>query len=417
MPYLNDVKIVANLAIDPELSLTKSGREYCNFTVRLVYKNDLDETLEDFIRITSYDYIAEAMVRDCKKGDLIIVTGYLAQIKWTAQNPKDTATNSRMVVIANSVERLARANGEMPPVPKDYLSMRDYNPVAFNDGEEIHISSYTMLKQMRIGGDHTPLSSTIYPQPKKDGTWKMPKVGTNERTRKWLQRQEERNRPVLDSESKEAVTIQENNPCRRQKADGGGAVRTPAGDGGAVVKCRRLPRDESGRIIIPKHVMRIAERFIPFGMNTTRGWVTLPDKKVIKYDNYANIARMQEKVIAEMSIEERRQLAIAVMDMHNGSDYGIIEKSKHLDADIVMLRKYCNVVRMRNETEAENGMNVAEHNGNGEDLSKSAPVPAKQLPSPAADGPDRLPVSGGKPNDWWQDSSGEWHRRTTTPQQ
>lgn len=178
MAYLNDVKLICNLAIPPEMALTRSGRQYCNFTVRLLYRTPMGDPVEDFIMATAYDDDAEFLVRDCKQGDLILVDGYLHQYKWQVNGE----TRAKVMVVASHIEILSRGAGMVPqPTRRDIAAA---NPAAYSDGEDGYISSAAFAGQK--GNPNQPSHAMMYPQPGKGRSWQMPHGSLNEATRAWM---------------------------------------------------------------------------------------------------------------------------------------------------------------------------------------------------------------------------------------
>lgn len=179
MSYLNDVRIVSYLSTRPELSISKAGRRYCNFIVRLLFRNDKGENLTDYMNVTCFDDDAEILVRDGDVGDTILITAYLAQQHWWVNDRHLT----KVVVIADSVQIIAKGNGQMPPV--SVYDERQAQPAPYNvkAGITAFVSSFSIPWQKEIG-----LRPDMYenPQPQKDGTWTMPSSRINAAVGKFI---------------------------------------------------------------------------------------------------------------------------------------------------------------------------------------------------------------------------------------
>ncbi len=163
LPFLNDVKIIANLAVTPELSLTRKGRRYCNFSMRMMFRDERGRPITDFVNVTAYDDDAEMVVRDCKVGDLLFVNGYFTNSSWE----KGGYTHSKLVIIAYCVQLLG-VNDGMPDIDSTTPSKYPYK--GFMDGESTYISSFSIGTR----NENTKKDKYLYPQPKQDGTWTIP---------------------------------------------------------------------------------------------------------------------------------------------------------------------------------------------------------------------------------------------------
>ena len=173
-PYLNELKLIANLAIKPELSLTDKGRRYCNFSVRLLYRDNKGNPIVDYVNATCYDEDAEMLVRDCGMGDLLFVNGYVTMMRWEARGQQ----YSKLVIIARSVQLLAVCGG-MPSLDGENPGRWPYK--GFMEGNELqYISSYSTDDKRP---DSVKPDRNMYPQPLPDGTWKYPIFHDNRQNR------------------------------------------------------------------------------------------------------------------------------------------------------------------------------------------------------------------------------------------
>lgn len=179
MSYLNDVRIVSYLSTRPELSISKAGRRFCNFIVRLLFRNDKGENLTDYINVTCFDDDAEILVRDGDVGDTVLITAYLAQQHWWVNDRHLT----KVVVIADSVQIIAKGNGQMPSV--SIYDERQAQPAPYNvkAGIAAFVASFSIPWQKEAG-----FRPEVYrtPQPQKDGTWTMPSSRVNAAVGKFI---------------------------------------------------------------------------------------------------------------------------------------------------------------------------------------------------------------------------------------
>lgn len=117
------VTVIGNLAADPELRFTSSGKAVANFTVVTsrsvkrddgIWDNDVDRT---YWPCSVWDRLAEHVCESLQKGDAVIVVGDASMRSWEKQ---DGSKGSRMEInareVAASMKRWpvvpARGNGE-----------------------------------------------------------------------------------------------------------------------------------------------------------------------------------------------------------------------------------------------------------------------------------------------------------------
>lgn len=186
MAYLNDVKLVTYLAVQPEIALDKAGKPYCNFSVRLQYKTPAEDCISFFINVTAFKDDAENLVRKCHIGDLVMVEGYLWVQEWWDKEKKEAA--QKIVVISRRTTLLHKASKRQQEkmgaaVAKEDLATAD--PVPYTDGAN-HIISATNNSNIKLANEYS--NRLNYPQPTADGGWDIP-VGRelNDRTRLWMQ--------------------------------------------------------------------------------------------------------------------------------------------------------------------------------------------------------------------------------------
>lgn len=343
MAYLNDIKLISYLATPPAMALSKSGRQYCNFNVRLLYKTALGDPVEQYITVTAYDTDAELLVRDCKQGDLLLVIGYLAQYKWTFNGQE----YSKVMVMANSIELLARGSGMVQQPSKEDMVFAD--PMPYADGEDANVCSIAFRKNHPGAKGNDNYKN--FPQPNPDGTWKMPNGEPNKATKAWMASR------GIDNVSNEEISNH--------------AIRT----------YMQMPG-------LPDSTINKAKFIIPTDGKVNRyGFVKMPDGKSIPQRNYENLINAQQKMLDSMTPGERETvLSIAAHFYGVRIEYSAPGESIDVPAD---------KTQGMAASVAGNENGAATNGGNGRDsLVKFVSV-----------------ASGANPDDWYQDEKGNWKRR------
>lgn len=108
--------IVGNLAADPELRFTASGKALATFTVMTSRSRKLDDGTWESVDVTGWpisvwDRLAEHVTESLKKGDAVIVTGTAAIRSW---ENNDGSKGSRMEVNAQDVAASMKRNPVVP---------------------------------------------------------------------------------------------------------------------------------------------------------------------------------------------------------------------------------------------------------------------------------------------------------------
>jgi single-strand DNA-binding protein len=91
MRSVNNVTLLGNLASDPELRYTKSGRAVINFSIATNYSYKKDD---EWVEVTSYHKIvfwgktAELISQLSKKGSRVYVSGRLQTRSWEGEDGK-----------------------------------------------------------------------------------------------------------------------------------------------------------------------------------------------------------------------------------------------------------------------------------------------------------------------------------------
>ena len=97
MPSINNVELMGHLGADPEIRTAKSGKAFANIRLATSYKPREGEKKTTWWRIVAFGAMAEQM-RDCRKGDLVYVSGRGEQDSWT---DKEGQQRQSFNVIAN----------------------------------------------------------------------------------------------------------------------------------------------------------------------------------------------------------------------------------------------------------------------------------------------------------------------------
>ncbi len=113
MASYNHVTLMGNITRDPDLKFTNAGRPYVQIglAVNESWKDAQGNRQErvHFFDITAWAGLAETIANYKKKGDPILIDGKLQYRQWDAQ---DGSKRSKVDVVANSVQFLARGGGE-----------------------------------------------------------------------------------------------------------------------------------------------------------------------------------------------------------------------------------------------------------------------------------------------------------------
>lgn len=93
---MNQVNLMGRLTADPELRKTKTDTPVCNVILAV---NDAKNEEADYFPIVVWGKKAEALAKYMRKGEKIVVTGYLKNRHYV----KDTSVRKITEVIANEV--------------------------------------------------------------------------------------------------------------------------------------------------------------------------------------------------------------------------------------------------------------------------------------------------------------------------
>ncbi|MGH2753479.1 MAG: single-stranded DNA-binding protein [Actinomycetota bacterium] len=89
---MNHVSIVGNLAADPELRYTQSGKAVANFTVAVSHRTKKDgewtDVTDGFFNVTAWSSLADNVAKSLRKGARVLVTGKLIQRTFETEEGK-----------------------------------------------------------------------------------------------------------------------------------------------------------------------------------------------------------------------------------------------------------------------------------------------------------------------------------------
>lgn len=176
MAYLNEVKLISYLAIVPEMALSKTGRQYCNFKVRLMYRDKFGDPVEEYVDVVTYDAMAEYLIRNCYQFDCIMITGHLTQFKWQQREQ----IYSKVVVVADDIQLVSRNKEGFSSIIASKEDLFRAHLQSYADGEKGNASSYSM--------PHVPgetIFRDVFPQPVGRDKWKMPADRSHPAVEKW----------------------------------------------------------------------------------------------------------------------------------------------------------------------------------------------------------------------------------------
>lgn len=75
---VNNFTLTGNLAQDPEVRTTNTGKKYAFITIAV---NGMNKEKPDFISFIIWEKLAENVCKYCKKGDCISALGFIQSIK------------------------------------------------------------------------------------------------------------------------------------------------------------------------------------------------------------------------------------------------------------------------------------------------------------------------------------------------
>ncbi len=93
---LNHIVLVGNLGQDPEIFYSSEGNPVASFS--LAFHSSKKTT--GWIKVVSFQKLAEIVEKNLKKGDRVVVSGALDAQKWTAN---DGSPRSTLQILANDI--------------------------------------------------------------------------------------------------------------------------------------------------------------------------------------------------------------------------------------------------------------------------------------------------------------------------
>lgn len=99
---MNSVNVTGRLTADPELRYTNDGKAVTNLRLAVNGRNDR----VDFIDVTAWGKVAEAVAEHKGKGDQVAVSGRITTSEWTDD---DNKRQFRVGITAEDIVFLARA--------------------------------------------------------------------------------------------------------------------------------------------------------------------------------------------------------------------------------------------------------------------------------------------------------------------
>ena len=125
MASFNKVILIGNITADPELKQTTSGDSVTQFSIAVNRRYGKNNEC-DFVTIVAWKERAEFVTRYFRKGNPILVCGYLQTRSWTnSNNEKRYAVE----VIADELSFVAPASNEQKP-----MAQTPPNPAGFQNG-------------------------------------------------------------------------------------------------------------------------------------------------------------------------------------------------------------------------------------------------------------------------------------------
>jgi len=111
---INHVVITGNLTRDPELRQTSGGKSVCEMRVAVnssFKQGDKWESKPNYFQVNTWAGLADNCAKYLEKGSGLAVSGRLEWQKWET---KEGNINSRVVIVADSVQFLGRPGPKKP---------------------------------------------------------------------------------------------------------------------------------------------------------------------------------------------------------------------------------------------------------------------------------------------------------------
>lgn len=101
----NTITVIGNLAADPEIQFTPSGKAVANFTVAQTPRKFDRQTNEwkdagepNYFRCTAWEKVAENIAESLKVGDRVVVIGSLSTRKYKKKNGEEATSTNNLTV-------------------------------------------------------------------------------------------------------------------------------------------------------------------------------------------------------------------------------------------------------------------------------------------------------------------------------
>ncbi len=138
---MNKITLIGRISKNIELRTTTGGKDVANFSIAVnnPYKKDKEgNTQADFFDCIVWGTQAVNLQKYQEKGNLIAVEGRLENQKWQDEKGNNHYKN---VIVCESIEYLAKKNGQQMPVPEAPIPSTEVSEDPFqNFGEEITLS-------------------------------------------------------------------------------------------------------------------------------------------------------------------------------------------------------------------------------------------------------------------------------------
>ena len=106
--------MAGNVCKDPELKYTQQGTAVCNFSLAINRKKSGGEDEVLFMNCQAWNKTAEVVAEHVKKGNPLLVEGYLRERKWTTPEGQE---RKAIELTANRVQFLGGQKREDAPAP------------------------------------------------------------------------------------------------------------------------------------------------------------------------------------------------------------------------------------------------------------------------------------------------------------
>jgi len=117
---MNQVALVGNITVDPQLRYAQSGKAVANFTVAVSHRTKNNGQWQDitdgFFTVTCWNSLADNVAASLKKGSRVLVTGKLTQRSFETEGHKRTTVE---IVASHVGAELSFATAEITKATKE----------------------------------------------------------------------------------------------------------------------------------------------------------------------------------------------------------------------------------------------------------------------------------------------------------